>query len=342
MRSLGALENTRYTSSRLSMGSRFRWPVMSFCVLFFLPILNAAQSATELYALPDASAAADFVSTLTSAAMPAKDSLNLKGRVVVSLMEAGFLVGTTTAIHELGHARRVRAVGGHSRWETGDVNWWAYFSHRDPLSPGATEWLIPTTTSVEGRISILAGGFNATTAWDESVAGKGPLGLVTARYSTLLYEFAGVSSSDDDLAQIQELYKLKGYRLSRYELQFWQLLTGCLTQINGLVRTYAYFTPRGVSVRAVTAWENWSFAAETIVHGTSSTEIEVGRRIGLGLRIDVQPKVLISVHGVGGSLKAEGRFRKATFAANWQFANPATLLGARTTNRLEVDVSMRL
>jgi len=106
----------------------------------------------------------------------------------------------------------------------------------------------------------------------------------------VLYELAGISSSDDDLAQIQEHYRMKGYSLSRRELQLWQLLTGCLTQLNSSVRAYAYFTPRGVSVRAVTAWRDWSFAAETIVHGSSTTEVEVGRRIGLGAHVEIQPK----------------------------------------------------
>jgi len=149
-----------------------------------VPALNAAQSTTELCALPETTAAANFVSTLTAAAIPPKDSLTLKERAAVTLIEAGFLIGTTTAVHELGHARRVRAVGGHSKWETGDVNWWSYFSHRDPLAAGSTEWQIPITTSLDYRISILAGGFNATTTWDESADGKGPFGLVTARYST--------------------------------------------------------------------------------------------------------------------------------------------------------------
>ena len=307
-----------------------------------MQVLSAAQSPSELSALPDTSIAANYVTNLTSSAIPAKDSLSLRSRLVVSLIETGFLIGTTTAVHELGHASRVRAVGGHSKWETGDVNWWEYFTHRDPLSAGATAWQIPTKTSLDGQLSILAGGFNATTTWDESMAGNGPLGLVTARYSTLLYELAGVRASSDDLAQIEDLYGRKGYRVSRRELQFWQLLAGCISQTSSSVKTYAYFTPEGVSLRVVKRWHDWSVATEAVVHGTSTVEVELGRRLYLGDNIELLPKVLVSARGLGGSLKAGAHFGRTTVSVDGQFVNRATLLGARSNTNFALEVATRL
>ena len=305
-------------------------------------VLSAGPSVSELSALPDTIVAANFVTTLTSAATPVRNTPGLVSQVTISLIEAGFLVGTTTAVHELGHARRVRVAGGQSKWETGAMNWWSCFTHRDPLSAGTTKWLLPNATSLDARISILTGGFNATTTWDESVAGQGPLGLVTARYSTLLYEFAGASASADDLIQIRELYRMKGYRVARQEMQFWQLLAGCISQTNGSVKTYAYFTPEGISVKAVTCWHDWTVASEAVVHGTPTVELELGRRLDLGTNIELFPKVLVSSRGLGGSLKAGMRFRQTTVSINGQFVNAATLLGARTTTNFDLEIAVRL
>jgi hypothetical protein len=312
------------------------------CVLVSAQVLSASPSAGELSALPESIVAANFATTLTSAAIPVRNSPALGRQVTISLIEAGFLIGTTTAVHELGHARRVLVAGGHSQWETGDVNWWSYFTHRDPLSAGSTAWQLPQTASLDDRISILTGGFNATTAWDESAAGHGPLGLVTARYSTLLYELAGVNSSADDLAQIVDLYRIKGYRVSRRELQIWQLLAGFISQTNSSVRTYAYFTPKGVSVRAVTRWNGWTLATEAVVHGASTVEVEVGRRLYLGAKIELLPKLLVSAHGLGGSLKAGARFRQTTISIDGQFVNASTLLGARATTNFNLEVTTRI
>jgi hypothetical protein len=295
-----------------------------------------------LSALPEVSVAANYLTALTSAAIPARDSLTLRSQATVSLIEMGFLMGTTTAVHELGHARRVRAAGGSSKWETGDVNWWSYFTHRDPLAAGATEWELPVTASLDEHISILAGGFNATTSWDESVAGKGPFRLVSARYSTLFYEFAGVSAKDDDLAQLVTLYNMKGYSISRREIQCWQLLAGFLSEMSGSVKTYAYLTPRGVSVRAVTRWNDWVVATEAVVHGAPTMECEVGRRFCLGPSVEFLPKILVSAHGLGGSLKANARFRQATVSLNGQFVNASTLLGSRATTSVDLEIALQL
>ena len=312
------------------------------CVLLGAQALSASPSAGELLALPETVVAANFATTLTSAATPVRNMPGLGSQVTISLIEAGFLIGTTTAVHELGHARRVLVAGGHSQWETGDVNWWSYFTHRDPLSAGSTAWQLPNTASLDDRISILTGGFNATTAWDESVAGQGPLGLVTARYSTLLYELAGVNSSADDLSQIVDLYRLKGYRVSRRELQFWQLIAGCISQTNSSVKTYAYFTPKGVSVRAVTHWNDWTLATEAVVHGASTVELEVGRRFKLGSAIDLAPKLLVSAHGLGGSLQAVARFGRTSVLLAGQRVNTSTLLGARATTNFNLEITTRI
>ncbi len=304
-------------------------------------MLSAAQTVNELYALPDSCAAANTVSAVASA-LPAKDSLSAPRQIAITLIEAGLLIGTTTSVHELGHANRVRAVNGRSRWETGDVNWWSYFAHRNPLASGETLWQLPTGTSLKDQLSIVAGGFNATTTWDENNAGQGSLGLVTARYSTLLYGFASVSTQYDDLAQIEQLYRANGQRISRQELQLWQLFAGCLSQIGSRVRTYAYFTPNGVSMRAVTQWKNWSLATEAVVHGTSTIEVEAGPHLTLGNHIAVLPKVLLSTHGVGGSLKATGKYRDTTVSLDLQYANPNTLRGTRTTTRFELSVTSLL
>ena len=183
-----------------------------------VPSLYAIPTINERVALPDVSVAGNYGTAMFSAAVPTENAVTLKSRVTVLVLETGFLMGTTTAVHELGHARRVRAAGGNSQWETGDVNWWSYWAHRDPLASGATRWQVPYSTSLDQKISILAGGFNATTAWDESAAGSGPFGLVSARYSTLFYELAGVKSDTDDLDQISQAYRLKGYRIARREL----------------------------------------------------------------------------------------------------------------------------
>ena len=305
-------------------------------------MLGAGQLASGLSALPETSFAANYVTALTSAAIPSKDSLTPGSRVAISLIETGFLIGTTTAVHELGHARRVRAVGGHSKWETGDVNWWSYFTHRDPLAAGTTDWQLPGPTSLDAQISILAGGFNATTTWDESVAGSGPLGLVTARFSTLFYEFAGIKSSADDLSQIENLYRMKGYQIPRREMQCWQLLAGFFGQMSGSVKTYAYFTPKGVSLRAVSRWNDWTVATETIVHGAATVEVELGRRLCIGSTIELLPKVLVSSHGLGGSLKAGARFRHTTVSIDGQLVNRASLLGARSTTNLALEVSTQM
>ena len=245
-------------------------------------------------------------------------------------------------MHELGHARRVRAVGGVSRWETGDVNWWAYLQHRDPLAAGATNWLIPIRTSLDQKIAILAGGFNATTAWDEAVAGRGPLDLVTARYSTLFYELAGVNRGDDDLSQLQKLYLDKGYKISRREMQLWQLAAGCLTQFGGKVRAYAYYTPEGVSVKTVTTWDDWILSAETVVHGTSTLETEVGRRLCLNRHMMIMPKILFSEHGVGGEMAVDLTFGRLAASVFLQKVCAGSLQSwrASTSANLQVAVAM--
>ena len=312
------------------------------CAVFCRQVLSASPSAGKLSALPEVSIAANYLTALTNAAIPSSDSFTLRSQAAISLIEAGFLIGTTTAVHELGHARRVRVAGGHSKWETGDVNWWSYFTHRDPLAAGSTQWELPATTNLDENIAILAGGFNATTSWDESVAGKGLYRLVTARYSMLFYEFSGVSAKDDDLAQLVTLYNMKGYSISRREMQCWQLLAGCISETFGSVKTYAYLTPRGVSVRAVTHWNDWLIATEAVVHGAPAVEGEVGRKFYLGSNIEVLPKVLVSAHGLGGSLKADVRFRQAVLSLNGQFVNASTLLGTRATTSIDLEVALRL
>ena len=293
----------------------------------------------SLYSLPESSAAAEYVSGITSEALPAKQYLATPQKIAVSLIEAGFLIGTTTAVHELGHARRVRTLGGQSRWETGDRNWWSYLSHRGPLASGITEWVIPRIISVDERIQIAAGGFNATTAWDENVEGKGPFWMVPARYSTLLYAFSGVASDADDLGQIVELYSKKGYRITRYEMQGWQLLAGCIGQLNTAVKVYSYFTPSGVSLRGVTQLDGWLVAAEAVVHGNSRAEVELGRELDLGSRIKLLPKVLISPRGVGGSLQAGIGLGQAKLTMKWQRVPPESLLANRATNSFELQLT---
>ena len=292
-----------------------------------------------LYSLPDASAAAEYVSGITSEALPSRQNLTLQQKVSLSLIEAGFLVGTTTAVHELGHATRVRAMGGQSHWETGDRNWWSYLSHRDPLASGITEWTVPRIISVDERILIATAGFNATTTWDESVGGKGPFWMLPARYSTLVYAFAGVTSDADDLGQLVNLYSRKGFRITRYELQAWQLLAGCIGQLNTAVKTYAYFTPSGVSLRGVTRIDGWTVAAEAVVHGRSRAEVELGRELNFGSKVKLLPKVLVSQRGTGGSLQAGISLGQARLSMKWQRVPPESLLGTRAVNSFDLQLA---
>lgn len=302
----------------------------------------SAQTTANLTALPDTNAAANMVSSLATSVNQSVDATSLKSRILLRALDVGFLMGTSTAVHELGHARQVRSIGGRSQWETGDVNWWSYLTHRDPLAAGETEWHLPRIATVDERLLIATGGFNATTAWDESVAGHGPFGLLTARYSTLFYEFSGVNKSADDLAQIEKLYATKGYRITRHEMQGWQLLTGVFSQLNGSVKAYTYFTPRGVSVKTVAKWQDWTIAAEAVVHGAAGVEVELGQQIKVGANVELHPKVLVSVHGLGGALKAGVRLRNTTVSLNCQWVNPATLLGARAETNFAFEVAMRM
>lgn len=311
-------------------------------VLISAQLLQAERTVAHMSALPDATMAAVFVSEMASGAVPTVVAPTFEERAAVSLIEAGFLIGTTTAVHELGHARQVRSAGGRSHWETGDVNWWSYLVKRQPLSSGATEWLIPAGTSVDNQISILAGGFNATTSWDEATGGRGSYGLITARYSMIFYDFSGVSAAADDLTQIEAMYANKGYNITRREMQGWQLLAGVLSQFGGPVRAYAYLTPGGVSVRAVTHWRDWSVAAETVVHGSSAVEVELGRRFCPTANIELLPKVLVSDRGVGGALTLGARFGRTRFSFNGQFVNPRTLLGSRATTSYNLEIATRL
>jgi hypothetical protein len=305
-------------------------------------LLASAQTTANFIALPDPNAAANAVSNLATAVNQSVDATSLKSRVLLTALDAGFLIGTTTAVHELGHARQVRSLGGRSQWETGDVNWWSYLSHRDPLAAGETQWRLPRIATVDERLSIAVGGFNATTAWDESVAGHGLFGLVSARYSTLWYEFSGVGKSDDDLTQIERLYASKGYRITRHEMQGWQLLTGLFSQMNSSVKAYTYFSPRGVSVKAVAHWRDWSVATEAVVHGTPGMEVELGKRLDLGENLELLPKILVSAHGVGGALKAGLHFRNTTMSLNCQWVNPTTLLASRAKTSFDFVVAARI
>jgi hypothetical protein len=336
------MKNTRHAINRTLAFSKIQGAVLLLVVVFGLSCRAGALTTAALYSLPETSAAANYVSTITSEALPSKESLTLRQRLAISVIEAGFLIGTTTAVHELGHASRVRAMGGRSTWETGDVNWWSYLAHRDPLAAGVTDWKIPRVINVNERISIAAAGFNATTSWDESIAGKGPFWMMPARYSTLLYAFSGVSTDDNDLTQIEGLYAKKGFRITPYEMQGWQLLAGCIGQLNTAVKTYAYFTPSGVSLRAVTQLSGWSLATEAVVHGQSNMEVELGRKLNLGSKVDLFPKILVSPHGVGGSLKAGVHFRQSTLSMNCQWVNPSTLLGTRSTTSFDMQFAMSL
>jgi len=315
---------------------------LCFLGFIFATLLGSAQTTANFTTLPDTNAAANAVSNLATSVNQSVDATSLKSRILLTALDAGFLIGTSTAVHELGHARQVRSLGGRSQWETGDVNWWSYLLHRDPLASGETQWRLPRIATIDDRLLIAVGGFNATTAWDESIAGHGPFGLVTARYSTLWYEFSGVSKADDDLAQIERLYASKGYRITRHEMQGWQLLTGLFTQMNGSVKAYTYFTPRGVSVKAVTQWRDWSVATEAVVHGAADVEVELGRRLELGENLELHPKILLSAHGVGGALRAGLRLRNTTVSLNCQWVNPTTLLAARAKTSFDFVVAMRI
>jgi hypothetical protein len=151
-----------------------------------------------------------------------------------------------------------------------------------------------------------------------------------------------VKSDADDLDQISQAYRLKGYRIARRELQFWQLLAGGVSQTNHVVKTYAYYTPDGVSVRALTRWNDWSLAAEAVVHGRRTVELEVGRRMNLGYNIELFPKLLVSARGLGGSLKAEAHFGRTRLSMNVQLVNPATLLGSRANTSFDLQVTRLL
>jgi len=314
------------------------------CFLGFIlaTILGSAQTTANFIALPDTNAAANAVSNLATSVNQSVEATSLKSWVLLTGLDAGFLIGTTTAVHELGHARQVRSLGGRSQWETGDVNWWSYLSHRDPLASGETQWRLPRIATVDERLSIAVGGFNATTAWDESVAGHGLFGLVSARYSTLWYEFSGVGKSDDDLTQIERLYASKGYRITRHEMQGWQLLTGFVTQINSSVKAYTYFSTRGVSVKAVAHWRDWSVATEAVVHGAPGVEVELGQRLDLGENLELLPKILVSARGMGGALKAGLHLRNTTVSLNCQWVNPTTLLATRAKTSFDFVVAMRI
>lgn len=324
--------------------SRFllRISVLCLCAALGMPVTGAESSLATLTSLPETNVAASFVSSLTESALPEVQTSSLRCRAAMSLIETGFLIGATTAVHELGHARRVRALGGGSRWETGDRNWYFYLTHRVPLSAGATEWHLPYVASVQDRIMIAAGGFNATTAWDESQEGRGPLGLVSARYSTLFYMLSGIGKQGDDLAQLSQLYSDLGYTIPRREMQAWQLAAGLLTQLNHSVRAYAYFTPKGVSLKTATRLGNWTVGAETVVHGRFDAEFELGRRIRLGHAVDLVPQVLLSQHGLSGALKAGVHLRNTTIALGCQWVNDATLLGSRTTTNFDLGFTHRL
>lgn len=301
----------------------------------------AQQTTVSLYALPETSAAATYVSTITAEALPTRETFTVREKIALSLIEAGFLIGTTTAVHELGHASRVRAMGGESRWETGDQNWWSYLTHRVPLVSGVTEWMVPRIISADERILIATAGFNATTQWDENVGGEGPFLMLPARYSTLVYAFAGVSSDADDLGQLVGLYAEKGFRIGRYELQAWQLLAGCIGELNTKVKAYAYFTPRGVSLRAVTRIAGWSVATEAVVHGRSQAEVELGRRMKFGSTAEFYPKVLVSPRGLGGSLQAAVHVGPAALSLKWQRVPAETLLSTRAVNSFDLQLAAR-
>jgi hypothetical protein len=260
----------------------------------------------------------------------------------MAAIETGFAIGTTTAVHELGHARRVLAIGGVSRWETGDVNWWSYLAHRDPLAAGTTSWFVPRIISVDQELAIAAGGFNATTLWDEDTEGRGPLNLFIARYSASLYEFAGIGSADDDLAQIETLYRKKGYNISRREMQLWQLFAGTLPRLLPNIRAYAYFTPQGISLRTKTRWRGWDLGFETVVQGSKAFEFEIGRRCVVRRNFTVTPSLVAGAHGLGGALKAEGTLGRARWSLTLQQIHPQSLQACRSTTSYNLQMLLPL
>ncbi len=296
-----------------------------------------AQVAARFTALPETSAAARTMMDVASGIDRSAARETWRGKVTLGLIDLGFLMGTSTAVHELGHARQVRLLGGESHWETGDVNWWRYVLRRQPLASGETNWRIPRIISPEERLRIAAGGFNATTLWDEHAAGGGPLGLFAARYSTLLYELSGVNRDADDLQEVERLYAARGFGISRREMQGWQLLAGLLSHLNSSVRAYAYYTSSGVSLKGVCRREDWLLGAEVVVHGDFRAEMEIGRRVPVGTMAELYPTVMVSRSGMGGSLKAGVRLGRARLSVDCQWVNPGSLSGGRMETRYGVE-----